>query len=204
MSATALPRSFYDRPTARVARALLGAFLIYDGPDARAGRCVGRIVETEAYLARGDEASHSFRGPTARNAAMFGPPGHCYVYFTYGMHHCFNLVTRPEGVGEAVLLRALEPVEGIDSMRARRGRDALRELCSGPAKLVQAFGLDAALDGRDVTSGPLRVVGRDAFPERFGLQRRPGVVTTRRVGIRRSADLPLRFYLRANAFVSRR
>jgi len=195
-----LPREFFERPTTAVARALIGTFL-----ESTLGgrRCVGRVVETEAYLSRGDEASHSRSGPTARNRSMFLAAGHAYVYFTYGMHHCFNVVTGPEGVGEAVLVRALEPVLGADVMRARRGRDAERDLCSGPAKLVQALAIERAHDGHSLASRPLRLLTRDSFAESFGAQRRLAVDAGARIGIRRSTELPLRFCLRGSRFVSR-
>ena len=187
-----LPRSFYSRPTISVARKLLGQLLVHETPD---GRAAGIIVETEAYL-RDDPAAHSFRGCTPRTATMFGPPGHVYVYFIYGMHHCMNVVTAPVGTGEAVLLRALQPVEGLDLMRARRGSVADRDLCNGPGKLVQALGLSRAHDGADLLRGPLGIfAARDAASRR--------IVCTPRVGITKAADRPLRFYLRENPFVSR-
>ena len=200
MNRAPLPRAFFERRTAVVARALIGCFL-----ESTLGgeRCVGRIVETEAYLARGDEASHSRNGPTPRNASMFGPAGRAYVYFTYGMHHCFNVVTADEGVGEAVLVRALEPVQGAEAMRRRRGRKAERDLCSGPAKLVQALAVERRHDGHPLDSEPLRLLPRDSFPELHGSQRRLPIDAGPRVGIRRSTDLPLRFSLRGSPFVSR-
>lgn len=187
-----LALDFFERGTEDVARALLGTWLVHDSPE---GRTVGRIVETEAYLGRLDPASHAYRGPSARNRAMFGPAGHAYVYFIYGMHHCLNVVTAREGVGEAVLLRALEPLEGIDLMEARRGTRSLRALCSGPAKLVSAMGVTRAHDGADLRSGPLRLVAAEKPPER--------VRCGPRVGITKAADLPLRFHLEGSPFVSR-
>jgi DNA-3-methyladenine glycosylase len=167
-----------------VARGLLGARLVHVCAE---GRTAGRIVETEAYLAAGDQASHSRSGPTARNASMFLAAGHAYVYRIYGMHHCFNVVTGSAGEGQAVLIRALEPLEGLDLMRVRRGRDSARELCSGPAKLVSALGITAAHDGLDLTRGELRV----EFPGSSGSE----VLVGPRVGITRDAHLPLRFRL---------
>lgn len=195
-----LPRSFYAGATRAVARALLGTFLVHESPK---GRTVGRVVETEAYLGSSDPAAHTYRGETARNRAMFGPPGHLYVYFIYGVHHCCNVVTRPEGVGEAVLLRALEPVEGLDLMRARRGGATReRDLCSGPGKLVQAMGLGREHDGADLVRGAVFLADATSVPERFP-RRRVDVVTTTRVGITKAAERPLRFYERGNAHVSR-
>jgi DNA-3-methyladenine glycosylase len=142
-----LPRRFYDRDPRDVAPELLGKLLVR-------GERVGRIVEVEAYVGSIDAGSHAFRGPTARNSTMFGPPGHLYVYFTYGMHWCANAVCSEAGVGHAVLLRALAPVAGLEEMRAARGaRFADRDLCSGPAKLCQAFGIDRAFDGADLVKG---------------------------------------------------
>lgn len=195
-----LARTFFQEDTVRVAEALLGKLLVHDAP---AGRTVGRIVETEAYLGARDPASHSYSGPTARNASMFGPPGHAYVYFIYGVHHCFNVVTGTVGVGEAVLVRALEPVEGIALMRARRGPCADRQLCNGPAKLVQAMGFERTHDGVDLLAGAIGLFHARRFAAVPDLHARD-VVQTARVGLTRAQDLPLRYYLRGNPCVSRR
>lgn len=141
-----LDRAFFARDATAVAPELLGAVLA-------TGEVAGRVVEVEAYTAD-DPASHSFRGRTARNATMFGPPGHLYVYFTYGMHWCANVVTGAEGDGQAVLLRAVTPLRGVDVMRRRRAGRADRELTNGPAKLCRAFALDGSDDGRDLVTDP--------------------------------------------------
>ena len=150
-----LPAAFYGRDPRHVAVDLLNKLLVHDDPVF--GRVGGRIVEAEAYLGAGiDPGSHAFRGPTRRNATMFGPPGHLYVYFTYGMHWCSNVVCNPAGGGGAVLLRALHPLEGLDVMWPRRPKAKReRDLCSGPARLAQALGLTGELDGADLSRGPV-------------------------------------------------
>ena len=186
-----LPRSFYERHTVAVARDLLGKVLVH-GPTA------GMIVETEAYLGGDDLASHSARGITNRTRVIFGPPGHAYVYFIYGMYECLNLVAEPAGQPGCVLIRAVEPVGGIDLMRQRRpAARRLEDLASGPGKLTLALGITRAHNGADVTRGALVV--RDPAESR-----RLAIATTPRIGIRECADWPLRFIVRGNRFVSGR
>ncbi|HKP94779.1 MAG TPA: DNA-3-methyladenine glycosylase [Fibrobacteria bacterium] len=199
-----LPASFYARPTVEVARDLLGAVLAHRSPQ---GLAAGRIVETEAYLCD-DPACHAARGPTRRNQAMFGPPGRSYIYLIYGMYHCFNVVTSPRGVGEAVLIRALEPVAGLDLMARRRGTDSPKALCSGPGKLVIALGIAGVPDGSDLRKGPLAILPAESFPRPAGdgatsMIPRAVKVTTR-IGITQAAHLPLRFYLEGNPFISKK
>ena len=150
-----VPKTFYTRDPRQVAVELLNKILVHDDPVA--GRVGGRIVETEAYLGAGiDPGSHAFRGPGKRNATMFGPPGRLYVYFTYGMHWCSNVVCNPAGGGGAVLLRALHPLDGLDVMWERRPKARReRDLCSGPGRLAQALGFTGALDGTDLSKGPV-------------------------------------------------
>jgi DNA-3-methyladenine glycosylase len=193
LRAARLPRSFYLHPTVRVARDLLGCVLVR-----RAGRRVlaARIVEVEAYLGAADPAAHTFRGKTERNSVMFLEGGHLYVYFTYGMHFCANVVTEREGVGHAVLLRAAEPILGEPIMRERRGpRGVGVNLTNGPAKLAQAFGFGRAENGADLLSD-------DLFISRIR-RRTERVVVARRIGIRVGTDEPLRFFLEGNPWVSR-
>jgi DNA-3-methyladenine glycosylase len=185
-----LKRSFYRRPTIEVARDLLGKILVH-GPTA------GIIVETEAYLGGDDLASHSARGVTARTRVIFGPPGHAYVYFIYGMYECLNIVAEPDGQPGCVLIRALEPVSGLEVMQHRRPASRKPEdLAGGPGKLTLAMGITRAQNGADVTQGAL-VVRHAAEPFRSEIQ------VTPRIGIRQCADRPLRFLIRGNRFVSR-
>jgi DNA-3-methyladenine glycosylase len=188
-----LPRRFYARPPEVVARALLGRLLVR---ETRGGRLVGRIVEVEAYGGARDPASHAYRGRTARNGTMFGPPGHAYVYFTYGMHHCLNVVTGAGGVASAVLIRALEPLAGMEAMARRRGAVARERLARGPGCVARALGLTGAHDGADLTHGPLWLSAQP--PRRGG---RP-IARGPRIGIRRAASRPWRFFLAGHPCVS--
>ena len=189
-----LPRTFYLQPTLDVARLLLGKVLVHETAE---GRCCGIIVEAEGYLGADDAACHSARGLTPRTKVMFGPPGHAYVYFTYGMHYCFNVVTQPEGVAEAVLVRALEPIEGIDMMRKRRGTGELTALTSGPGKLCQAMKIDKHCNGLDLVSRThCHIEDRGISPGK--------IVWATRVGIRVAAEHRWRCYVEGNRFVSRK
>ena len=187
-------------PTLEVARRLLGAEVVRELPE---GRLRGRIVETEAYL-HNDPACHAVRElpngichrQTRRNASMFGPPGRAYVYFTYGNHYMLNVVTEPEGIPGAVLIRALEPLDGLEIMLARRQVDP-RQLTNGPGKLTQAFGIGKELDGHDLAQPPLQLVLGDPVPDE-------DIVETTRIGITRAVDKPWRFYIKGNPWVSRK
>jgi DNA-3-methyladenine glycosylase len=194
-----LPASFYQGETVLIARALLGCTLWHrSGTEVLAVR----IVETEAYLGANDPASHARRGlRSRRNEAMYLPGGHAYVYFTYGMHHCMNVVTAEDGLAEAVLLRAGEPVAGIDGMRARRPR-ARRDtdLTSGPAKLCQALGIDRTLDAEPLNGPALVLTARDRTITESDICVSP------RIGVDyagQAAHWPLRFFLKSSPFVSR-
>jgi DNA-3-methyladenine glycosylase len=164
-------RSWFDRPATLVAPDLLGMILIHDSPD---GRVAGRIVEVEAYQGPEDLAAHSARGRTPRNAVMFGPPGHLYVYLIYGLHHCANVVCGPGGKPEAVLLRAAEIVEGAAIARRRRGSVADARLAAGPGNLGAAFGIERGLNGADLVAGPVRLAP-GASPARIERSPRVGV-----------------------------
>ncbi|MDP3172455.1 MAG: DNA-3-methyladenine glycosylase [Polaromonas sp.] len=172
--------------SAAVARQLIGATLRVDGVG-------GVIVETEAYD-REDPASHSFAGPTARNAAMFGPPAHAYVYRSYGIHWCLNIVCREDGHGAGVLIRAIEPLAGLDRMRERRGLDDLRLLCAGPGRVGQALGITHAHNGLAIDAPPF---------ELFPASGRPRVISGPRIGISKAVEQPWRFGLEGSHFLSR-
>jgi DNA-3-methyladenine glycosylase len=185
-----LPRSFYDRPVLDVARDLLGAVIEHGGVRVR-------ITEVEGYDGANDPASHAFRGQTARNRVMFGLPGHAYVYFTYGMHFCVNLVCGPPAVASAVLLRAGEVIDGVTLTAERRPRSTPRDLARGPARLTQALAIDRGLDGADVTraGSPLRVLAGEPVPD-------DRVRCGPRVGVSRAIDRPWRFWTDGESSVS--
>ncbi len=198
-TAAVLPPEFYARPTLRVARALLGKIFVHDGPG---GVTAGRIVEVEAYRGPEDRAAHTAGGRrTPRNEVMWGPAGHLYVYFTYGMHHCCNVVTRGAGLPEAVLLRALEPITGVAIMRRRRelSPDApVAALARGPGNLCRAMAIGRDLDGCDLFSGPVRILDATSL-------RASRVATSPRIGVAYAGDhalRPWRFFVRDSAAVS--
>ena len=195
-----LPRSFFDPPADVVAPALLGHLLIRNTPQ---GPCGGLIVETEAYLSD-DPACHAFGGETARNRAMFGPPGRAYVYLIYGMHYCVNAVCRPHGVGEAVLIRAIEPTLGLDRMQARRPVKRPHDLTNGPAKLCAAVDIKRDLDKADLCDPASALfVARNPDAE-SALAKLGPVARGPRIGITKAAALPLRFFLKRSGYVSGR
>jgi DNA-3-methyladenine glycosylase len=181
-----LTRDFFARSVHQVAPELIGATLLVDGVG-------GRIVEVEAYDQE-DPASHGFRGRTPRNEAMFGPPGHAYVYRSYGIHWCLNLVCERAGRAEAVLLRALEPTHGLEVMRTRRGLEEPRALCSGPGKLCQALAVTRAHDGLALDQAPFELHGRE---------HEPPIVTGRRIGLTKAVEPPWRYGLAGSRFLSR-
>ncbi|AQG79906.1 DNA-3-methyladenine glycosylase [Spirosoma montaniterrae] len=210
---TKLPLSFYEQhDTLTLAQLLLGCELVHESPE---GRTAGIIVETEGYIT-GDPACHAYRRETKRNAAMFGPAGTLYVYQIYNHYNCINVVTGPAGVGEAVLIRALEPTEGIELMEMRRNEafktgferyrlntidaqtpEGFRNLCNGPGKLVIALGIDRHRHNfSSLTTGPISICG----PVLHDFE----LVTTTRIGIKFGADLPYRYYIKSNRFVSKK
>lgn len=186
---TGVQPAFYDRPVLEVARDLVGCVVTH-------GDTAGVIVETEAYH-DSEPACHAFVGLTPRTRTLFGPPGRAYVYFSYGVHALLNAVCEHEEVGAAVLIRALEPIDGIDHMRARRGVDRVRDLCSGPGKLTQALGIGLELNGSDLRRGPI------VFSARPPAWRDVETDVDTRVGITRAAELPWRFVAAGSRFVSR-
>ncbi len=190
-----ISRSFYEQPTVDVARRLLGKYLVRKHPD---GKTVGRIVETEAYVGPHDLACHAARGRTARTEIMFGRAGYAYVYFIYGVYYCLNVVTEEVDHASAVLIRALEPVEGIEIMKRRRRTEETRNLASGPGKLCQAFAIDKSLNGADVCGKLLYVENRG--------EPAPKILARPRIGVDYAGkwkDKPWRFLIRGNEFISK-
>jgi DNA-3-methyladenine glycosylase len=182
-----LGKNFFNQPTVDLAKALLGKILVF-------GDLRGIIVETEAYLYRDDPGCHASCGQTSRNASMFGPAGHAYVYLIYGMYHCLNIVSGKKGEGEAVLIRALEPVQGIPVMQKRRKTKKIENLCNGPGKLTQAFGITRKHNNLSLLEGDLRI---------YNSRSKPVICTSVRIGLSAGKELELRFYIKENRFVSR-
>ena len=194
IAGTALPRDFFDRPVEEVAPELLGHVFAHRTAEGEVGM---RLTEVEAYAGMVDPASHAYRGRTPRNAVMFGPPGHAYVYFTYGMHFCVNLVCREEGNASAVLLRAGAVVHGAELARARRPRSSVRDLARGPARLCQALEIDRRFDGADVCApeSPLRILAGDPVE--------PALIRSGpRTGVNGGKDTPWRFWIDGEPSVS--
>ncbi len=187
-----LNRKFYNCPTLKVAKELLGRYLVVEKGKTRVS---GKIVETEAYIGPDDPASHAYRGMTPRNKVMFGDPGYAYVYLTYGMHHCLNFVTERKGFPAAVLIRALEPANGIEIMKRRRKTEDLRNLTTGPAKLCQALGIDRTLNGADLCADIIYVEDHGNEPSK--------IVSTSRIGIKEGKEKKWRFHIENNKFVSK-
>jgi DNA-3-methyladenine glycosylase len=181
-------QKFFAQPTIELAKALLGKYLVL-------GDLSGKIVETEAYLYHGDPGCHAAKGLTPRNAPMFGPAGRSYVYIIYGIYHCLNVVGGKTGEGEAVLIRALEPVQGIDIMKERRKTDKIENLCSGPGKLTQAFGITKEHNNLCLLAGDLQI---------HKSNEKPAILTSTRIGLSEGKELELRFYIAGNRFVSKK
>jgi len=188
-----LKRGFFEKPTLEVAKKLLGKYLVVQGGKKLLS---GKIVEAEAYIGKNDPASHAFAGMTQRTKLMFGEPGYTYIYLTYGMYYCLNFVTEKKGFPAAVLIRAVEPKEGVDLMLKRRRVRKSENLTNGPGKLCLAFGLDKRLNGVDLCSDVIWVEDRGEIPQR--------VVSTSRVGIKEGREKKWRFYIPENGFVSKR
>jgi DNA-3-methyladenine glycosylase len=181
-----LGKKFFNQPTVSLAKALLGKYLVFKNMK-------GIIVETEAYLFKDDPGCHASRGITSRNAPMFEEAGRAYVYLIYGMYHCLNIVSGKKGEGEAVLIRAIEPVTGIDVMQKRRKTKKIENLCSGPGKLTQAFGITRRQNNLSLLSGDFRI---------YGSKIKPVISTSARIGLSEGKELQLRFFIAGNRFVS--
>ena len=189
-----LPRSFYERGTVTVAKALLNMHLVrVDGSTV----LIGRIVEVEAYGGRNDPASHAYSGKTPRNTPMFGESGHAYIYFTYGNHYCLNVTTQPPGIAGAVLIRALEPLKGLNTMKRLRPGVSELQLTNGPGKLTKAFAIDRSLNEIDLTRRGVLYIGKTRTESTFAVERSP------RIGITLGIERLWRFYIESNEYVSR-
>lgn len=186
-----LKKEDFEKSALIIAKNLLGSYLVHNSLE---GLTVGRIVETECYLGANDIASHAFHGITERNKIMFGPSGHFYIYFTYGMHYCINIVTEKEGIAEAVLIRALEPIKGIELMQHRRHTDNITNLSNGPAKLTQAMGINKKINGLSVESPQLYLTPTNDHS--FKIIHKP------RIGIKANTDKLWRFYIENNPYIS--
>lgn len=194
-----LPSEFYNRNVTVVAKALLGKIFIR---KTKQGLLSGKIVEVEAYDGKNDKASHSFNGKTNRNQIMFGKAGHLYVYFTYGMHYCANVVTGKENFGAAVLVRALEPIDGMHIMSMNRfgkriiSDNELLNLCNGPAKICQSFSITRESNGANLCSDEFYIINSTPVPK-------SKIISTTRIGIKKSIDLPWRYYIKDNLYISK-
>lgn len=196
-----LSKKFYSRKTEIVAQELLGKTLVHKMDE---GIISGKIVETEAYLGQRDPGSHAYRGITQRNRIMFGPAGKAYIYFVYGNHYCFNVVTEKDGVSGAVLIRALEPQEGIKLMEKHRRIDGpLARLTNGPGKLTKALGITGSMNGADLTGNKLFIISRITSRKKEILSKDFSIVNTGRIGIKEGRNLPYRYYIEGSKFVSR-
>ncbi|MDX2128175.1 MAG: DNA-3-methyladenine glycosylase [Chloroherpetonaceae bacterium] len=190
-----LPESYFSMPTVSLAKSLLGKVLVHQTPE---GTRSGVIVETEAYIALEDEACHAYRGITPRNAVMFGAPGLAYVYFTYGNHFMLNVVSEPEGIAAAVLIRAVEPMMGFEAMKSFRNNiEKEIDLTNGPGKLTAAFSIGKKENGLELFQSPLFIAENPHAKRKFEIS-----VSTR-IGITRSVELPWRFFIKGNPFVSK-
>ncbi|MFA4960118.1 MAG: DNA-3-methyladenine glycosylase [Candidatus Pacearchaeota archaeon] len=202
-----LSKSFFKKSTIEIAKKLLGKLIINETSQ---GKIIGKIVETEAYL-KDDPASHSFCGLTKRNSPMFEKPGTSYVYFTYGMYHCFNIVTNKKGIGEAVLIRAIEPIDGVKLMKKNRKIIDEKNLSNGPAKLTIALGIDKKLNGINLLdkNSPLKIM-RNENEKIFNQKLKTScssnfkIIQTTRIGISKGKELPHRFYIKENKWVSKK
>ncbi len=191
-----LPKRFYQKPTTELAKALLGLVLVHQSPE---GYASGIIVETEAYLFKNDPACHAARGKTPRNTAMFGEAGYSYVYQIYGMYYCINVVSGPVDFGEAVLIRALKPLKGIELMQQRRNTNKNKNLCSGPGKLCQALAINRSHNMLNLRSSDLKLYKRKGSQE----VSHQDIVCTTRIGINQGKELPLRFYIKNSEYISK-